>query len=209
MVIRGGLVVFTAYCIGSITFGLVISKLWKSRDPRLEGSGNVGATNVYRVLGKAGGMLTLLSDGGKGFLVVYGGGWYGMSSGLFPSSHGHVLEALVLIAVILGHIFPIWFRWKGGKGVATSAGACLALSVPLALLCAGIWLFVFLAFRYVSLASLVAGLCAPVSALFFLEERLYAYALFFLLLLVIFTHRQNIRRLWRGEEASFRGGGVL
>ena len=192
--------VAAAYLIGSIPFGLLIGKL-NGKDIRKEGSCNIGATNVTRVVGKWWGKLCFLCDFLKGFLPVFavmclypGEGW---------------LIALTALATMLGHIFPVYLGFKGGKGVSTAAGAAMALC-PLAVVIAGaVWVAVFFLSRYVSLASLAAALALPVSAWLLKIFAGFALPLPVGLLLILFAvlafwrHRSNIVRLMNGTESRF------
>jgi glycerol-3-phosphate acyltransferase PlsY len=187
------LVVVLAYLIGSIPFGYLIVRMSGRGDVRHTGSGGTGATNVSRRAGKAAGVLTLVLDAIKGAIAV-----------LIATRAGDSwLVAAAAIAVIVGHIFPVWLGFRGGKGVATALGVFVVLA-PLALLCAGVvFLIVFLLTRYVSLGSMTAvasvplvvsvnGLTSPI----FLSSVAAAA-------LVIFAHRANISRLMNGTEPKF------
>jgi glycerol-3-phosphate acyltransferase PlsY len=187
------LVVVLAYLIGSIPFGYLIVRMSGRGDVRHVGSGGTGATNVSRRAGKAAGVLTLVLDAIKGAIAV-----------LIATRAGDSwLVAAAAIAVIVGHIFPVWLGFRGGKGVATALGVFVVLA-PLALLCAGVvFLIVFLLTRYVSLGSMTAvasvplvvsvnGLTSPI----FLSSVAAAA-------LVIFAHRANILRLMNGTEPKF------
>ncbi|HXQ69191.1 MAG TPA: glycerol-3-phosphate 1-O-acyltransferase PlsY [Pyrinomonadaceae bacterium] len=187
---RSVLVVIAAYVIGSIPFGYLIVRMSGAGDVRETGSGGTGATNVSRRAGKAAGILTLLLDAAKGAIVVVIATW--MSEGWFV--------AAAAIAVIVGHIFPVWLGFRGGKGVATAVGVFFVLA-PFALLCAGI---VFVAVvgltRYVSLASLCAAASIP---LFLWLQKAPLTAALVVALLIIFAHRGNISRLMNGTEPKF------
>ena len=194
-------VVISAYLIGAIPFGLLIGFM-NGKDVRKEGSCNIGATNVTRVVGKWWGKLCFLCDFLKGFLPVFavmrlyrGEGW---------------LIALTALAAMLGHIFPVYLGFKGGKGVSTAAGAALALC-PLAVVIAGaVWAGVFFLSRYVSLASLAAALALPVSAWLLKFLAGFSLPLPIGLLLILFAvltfwrHRSNIARLMNGTESRFQ-----
>lgn len=178
----------SAYLLGSIPFGLLITRLFSLQDPRTHGSQNIGATNVLRSGHKLAAFLTLLFDGLKGSSAV----WIAVI--LAPQL---VYEAGLL--AIIGHIFPLWLGFKGGKGIATALGVILALNWPLALLCLVTWASVMAVTRYSSLASLSAVSVGPVYALVTQDTPL----LYFTVLLACFlfwTHRGNIKRLRQGEE---------
>ena len=193
--------VVSAYLIGAIPFGLLIGFL-NGKDVRKEGSCNIGATNVTRVVGKWWGKLCFLCDFLKGFLPVFA------VMRLYPGQGW--LVALTALAAMLGHVFPVYLGFKGGKGVSTAAGAALALC-PLAVVIAGaVWAGVFFLSRYVSLASLAAALALPVSAWLLKFFAGYALPLPIGLLLILFAvltfwrHRSNIVRLINGTESRFQ-----
>ena len=197
---RSVLVVIAAYVIGSIPFGYLIVRMSGSGDVRETGSGGTGATNVSRRAGKAAGILTLILDAAKGAIAVVIATW--LSEGW--------LVAAAAVAVIVGHVFPVWLGFRGGKGVATAVGVFLVIA-PFALLCAGI---VFVAVvgltRYVSLASLSAAASIP---LFLWLQKVFIQpradikppliAALVVALLIIFAHRGNISRLLNGTEPKF------
>ena len=193
--------VAAAYLIGSIPFGLLIGKL-NGKDIRKEGSCNIGATNVTRVVGKWWGKLCFLCDFLKGLLPALLTLWY------LENGSGW-LTAVVAVAAVLGHVFPIYLGFKGGKGVSTAAGAAMALC-PLAVVIAGaVWAAVFFLSRYVSLASLAAALALPVSAWllgYFQVVRFFPPFGFVMILFAVLTlwrHRSNIVRLMNGTESRF------
>lgn len=183
-----------AYAIGSLSFATVICRLLRLPDPRIQGSGNPGATNVLRIGGKKAGLLTFLGDLLKGSLAVW--------SMLWVEPQPFWVSAAFL-AVVLGHIYPLFFRFRGGKGVAPFLGGVLALSLPLGLLFIGIWASVFYLTRYSSLSSLLAVLGMPLLADLFSAPP-YKGVLWVLTALIVWRHRDNIRRLFRGQEKSFR-----
>ena len=192
--------VAVAYLIGSIPFGLLIGKL-NGKDVRKEGSCNIGATNVTRVVGKWWGKLCFLCDFLKGFLPVF----YVVKQ--YPGDG--LMITLTALAVVLGHVFPVYLGFKGGKGVSTAAGVALALC-PLAVVIAGaVWVLVFLTSRYVSLASLSAAVALPLSAWllhFFTNIKLLLPVGILLIVLAVLTfwrHRSNIVRLMNGTESRF------
>ena len=188
-------VIVAAYLIGSISFAVVVSKLFGLPDPHSYGSGNPGATNVLRTGNRAAAVLTLAGDGIKGFVAVLLANRIG--AGLADAS---LATAGAAVAVFLGHIYPVFHRFAGGKGVATAGGVILALSWQLGLAVFGLWIVVALAFRISSLAALAAAAAAPVLGLYFLGNRSEAWALFPISALLIWRHRANIRKLLAGEE---------
>ncbi len=188
-------VIVGAYLVGSISFAVVVSKLFRLPDPRSYGSGNPGATNVLRTGNKAAAALTLVGDGFKGWLAVWLASRLGASWG-----DASLATAGAALAVLLGHVFPVFHRFAGGKGVATAAGVAFALSWQLGLILAGIWLAVALLSRMASLASLAAAVAAPPIGLYILGNWPEAWALFPIAALLIWRHRGNIRKILAGEE---------
>jgi acyl phosphate:glycerol-3-phosphate acyltransferase len=188
-------VVVGAYLVGSISFAVVVSKLFGLPDPRSYGSGNPGATNVLRSGNKAAAALTLAGDGIKGWFAVWLASRLGASWG-----DASLATAGAALAVFVGHLYPVFHRFAGGKGVATAAGAAMALSWQLGLTLAGVWVVVALLFRMSSLASLVAAVVAPPLALYFIGNWPEAWALFPIALLLVWRHRANIGKILAGQE---------
>jgi glycerol-3-phosphate acyltransferase PlsY len=184
------------YLVGSISFAVVVSKLFGLADPRTFGSKNPGATNVLRSGSKKAAIATLIGDGAKGWLAV----WLAMRFDQ-QLQIGDATIALVAIAVFLGHLWPVFFRFVGGKGVATALGVLLGLNPWLGLATFVTWLAVAFAFRYSSLAALVAALFAPFyyGLLFGFDPQLAA--VFIMCVLLIFRHRNNISNLIAGKES--------
>ncbi|HVH76033.1 MAG TPA: glycerol-3-phosphate 1-O-acyltransferase PlsY [Stellaceae bacterium] len=184
------------YLLGSIPFGWLLTRLSGLGDIRDIGSGNIGATNVLRTGRKGLAALTLLLDLGKGSAAVALAAHWGREPALAAAA-----------AVILGHMFPVWLGFRGGKGVATALGVLLALAWPLALLAALLWLATALLFHYSSLAALVAAAASAGLAAFFVDAK-SALVVAGIAILVILRHHANIRRLLAGEESriSFRKG---
>jgi len=184
------LLIAVAYLLGAIPFGLVFTRWLTGHDPREHGSGNIGATNVSRTGGKSIGLLTLAADIGKGALPV---AWA-------VHTASETVIALVAIAAFMGHIFPIYIGFRGGKGVATMFGVLLPWQPWIAVVAFCMWLMALGAWRYVALASILAGFTLPVSAwlLHASTPCISASSLFCLLILV--RHRSNIRRMMTGEE---------
>lgn len=195
--VADALIVVGGYLVGSIPFGPVLVRLFKGEDIRAQGSGNIGASNVWRVYGKSLGIPVALLDVAKGLGpalagLLAGGEWVGVLAGA---------------AAMLGHARPVWLRFsKGGKTVATAGGVSFALAPVPAALCLAIWAVVFVLFRYASLASLLTAAALPVLCLVLGEPWptvLFATAAF---LAVLLLHRQNIRRLLDGTEPRFSRG---
>ena len=183
------LVAIICYLLGSIPFGLVLTRLTGSGDLRAIGSGNIGATNVLRTGRKGLAAATLLLDGLKGAVAVWIGAW------LLPDS-GALIGG---VAAFIGHCYPIWLRFKGGKGVATMLGIALALSWIVGLIFAGVWLTMLALVRISSVSGMAAALSAPIAAyLLGMDEAPIALAI--MALIVLWRHRSNIARLMRGEE---------
>ena len=195
------------YLCGSIPFGLLIGKMNKI-DIRKHGSGNIGATNVLRTLGKKWGYTCFLCDFAKGLLPVLGTKY--LTEANLPEALVYA-PALALVFTVVGHIFSIFLKFKGGKGIATSAGAIMAIAPYSLLICLVIWFLVFKATGYVSLASIIAACSIPFMS--FLENSLQLHdpisnysigVLFLIALLVTVKHKSNIKRLMEGTESSFK-----
>ncbi|GGG76989.1 glycerol-3-phosphate 1-O-acyltransferase PlsY [Edaphobacter dinghuensis] len=186
-----------AYLLGSIPFGYVLVKIFRKQDIRATGSGNIGATNVARSGAKGLAIATLLLDLGKAFVAVK------IAQHILPGNYDLAVAAAV--AAILGHVFPIWLRFHGGKGVASALGVFLALSWPSALAALAVFVVIFALTRYVSLASIIAAAAFPAFGLYFVPTRtpIVVGGFFFIPLLIIVKHHQNIRRLISGTENRF------
>jgi glycerol-3-phosphate acyltransferase PlsY len=181
------------YLLGSIPFGLLLTHAAGLGDIRKIGSGNIGATNVLRTGNKALALATLLLDGGKGAVAVL------IARHVWPATGGLEMALAAGAGAILGHLYPVWLGFKGGKGVATGLGILLALDWRIGGLACVTWLAVALIFRYSSLSALLAFLLAPVYAWLLAGPRLALFAIL-LAALVWWRHRENIRRLLKGEE---------
>ena len=201
------LMTVAAYLIGSVSFAVVTSKLFGLADPRSYGSKNPCATNVLRSGNKAAALTTLLGDGVKGWLAVWLAERYAQQLGV-ADANATLVVALVAIAVFLGHLWPVFFRFIGGKGVATALGVLVGLNVYLGLGTMVTWLVIAYAFRYSSFASLMAALFAPFyyGLLFGVDEKLLAVAA--MCVLLIYRHRQNITNLLAGKEGRLGGKGA-
>ncbi len=183
------IVAIAAYLLGSVPFGMVMAKLFGLGDLRQIGSGNIGATNVLRTGNKLAAFLTVVFDSGKGAAAVLIARQFG----------GEDVAGLAGLFAMLGHLYPIYLRFQGGKGVATFLGTLLALSFPVGLAACAAWLVVALTFRISSLAALVAAVSAPVFAYVFYHVH-GAILVMLLSALVVFRHSENIKRLLKGTE---------
>lgn len=191
------LVVAAGYVIGSLSFAVIVSKCYGMADPRTYGSGNPGATNVLRSGKKQAAALTLLGDALKGSVAVWLAKWLQAPLGLDPAA-----IALVAVTALVGHMWPVFFNFKGGKGVATALGVLLALSWPTALVCAAVWLIMAFGFKVSSLAALTATVISPVAAFFFMPYASWAWATAAIALLVLYRHKSNIQNLLAGKEGK-------
>ena len=184
-----------AYFLGSISFAVIVSRLFGLPDPRTYGSNNPGATNVMRSGNKLAAALTLLGDALKGWLAV------AMALRAAPIlGLGAVHVALAALFVFLGHLFPAFYQFKGGKGVATALGVLLALDWRVGCSAAALWLIVFALTRTSSIAALIATAATPLVAFYFLGEDLISGVILLIALLVIWRHKENIIRLISGRE---------
>ena len=191
------LAIIAAYLIGSLSFAVIVSKYYGMDDPRTYGSRNPGATNVLRSGKKKAAALTLLGDALKGLVAVILARCLQDALNLSDAT-----IALVAIAALVGHMWPIFFNFKGGKGVATALGVLLALSPATALLCALIWLVMAFGFKVSSLAALVATVCAPIFAFFMMPHASWAWVTVFIAALVLYRHKSNIQNLLQGKESK-------
>ena len=188
-------VVLPAYLLGSISFGVLASRVFHLPDPRTYGSKNPGATNVLRSGRKAAAAFTLLGDAGKGWLAVAMAQYFAPTLKL-----GNDAIAVAALAVFLGHLFPIFLRFKGGKGVATALGILFAFHLGIGLLAVATWIAVAGIWRFSSLAALVAAALAPFYTLFFLGFEARTVAVLLMSLLLIWRHKSNIASLAAGRE---------
>lgn len=185
-----------AYLIGSISFAVIVSKMFSLADPRTYGSKNPGATNVLRSGNKKAAMVTLLGDCLKGWLAVWLAKQFGPGFGI-----GDEGIALVAIAVFLGHLWPVFFRFVGGKGVATALGVLLGLNVWLGVATLATWLIVAYAFRYSSLAALIASVFAPFYYGLLFGTDVILLSVLAMSGLLVYRHRNNIGKLISGKES--------
>jgi glycerol-3-phosphate acyltransferase PlsY len=183
-----------SYLLGSISSAIIICKICNLPDPRTEGSKNPGATNVLRMGGKVAAALVLIFDGLKGALPVFLAHYYGYN--LFDST-------LILLFAFLGHVFPVYYRFKGGKGVATYLGGLIAINFFVGLTFAIIWLIVAKVIKVSSIAALTATVLSPIYFYLITTHDVKATVVIFLVnLFIYFTHRENIRRIMNGEEGA-------
>jgi glycerol-3-phosphate acyltransferase PlsY len=185
-----------AYLIGSLSFAVIVSKAFGLPDPHTYGSGNPGATNVLRTGNTLAAALTLVGDGAKGWLAVFLAQAFAWRFGV-----GDLGIAAVALAVFVGHLWPVFFRFQGGKGVATAAGILLALDWRVGLGTLATWLIIAFFFRYSSLAALVAAVFAPFFTALVLGFDVYAAAVLAIAVLLVWRHAENIRKLLAGKES--------
>jgi acyl phosphate:glycerol-3-phosphate acyltransferase len=183
------------YLLGSVPFGLILTNLFGEGNLRSIGSGNIGATNVLRTGNKGLAAATLLLDGAKGFLAV----WLAWRLFAIPGSLAGLGAPLAALGAVLGHCFPVWLKFKGGKGVATTLGVSLGLGWPIGLVYAAVWLAVLAAIRISSVAGMAAVVAAPMAAIFLRHQELVP-VLGLIASLVIWLHRENIARIRAGTE---------
>jgi len=188
--------IILAYFIGSISFGILLSKIFKIQDPRSFGSKNPGATNVMRSGKKFVALLTLLGDMLKGTLVVLIAKYY------LNFNDDQVL--LIAAVVFIGHLFPVYYQFKGGKGVATALGVLLAIDSNIAILVLLIWLIVFLVSRISSLSAITAALCLPLITFFMHIDQNFLWLSLFLSMFLIYRHKENIKNLLEKKESNFK-----
>ena len=189
--------VIAAYLIGSLSFAVIVSKYYGMDDPRTYGSGNPGATNVLRSGKKKAAALTLLGDALKGLVAVV------LTRCLQDALNlSDITIAAVAVAALVGHMWPLFFGFKGGKGVATALGVLLALSPATALVCAAIWLVMAFGFKVSSLAALAATVAAPLVAFWLMPYPSWAWATVVIAVLVLYRHKSNIQNLLQGKEGK-------
>jgi glycerol-3-phosphate acyltransferase PlsY len=194
-----------AYLLGSIPFGLILVRVFRKQDIRQQGSGNIGATNVIRSGGKGLGAATFLLDAAKGYLAVLLAWQVGLHvhQTQFQTQN---LAATAAVCALVGHVYPLWLGFKGGKGVATGFGVFLGITATAALVALATFIVIFALSRYVSLASIIAAIAFPVAAFLIPHEALTPFMIAVVILLpliVIAKHHANIRRLLAGTEYRF------
>ena len=190
------LIILFAYLVGSISSGIIVSRFFNLPDPRTIGSKNPGATNVMRSGNKKAAIFTLLGDLLKAIFVLAIVEHLGFED---------LIVVCVALAVLIGHIYPIFYKFRGGKGVATAIGILIALNFKLALIVLSIWLIVFGIWRYSSLAAIVAAISAPFFGIFiFGDQALYCMAYSLITIIILFKHQANIKKLLSGTELKFK-----
>ena len=184
------LIIFFSYLVGSIPFGYILTKFFLKKDIREIGSGNIGATNALRTGNKIIGYSTLALDISKAILPL-----------IFININFPEYIFVSSLCIFLGHVFPAWLKFKGGKGVATYLGILFCINITFGFIFSVTWLLIFFVFKYSSLSSLLASLTIPVYILLFLEsENIFFFLIMFIL--IFFTHRENIKRLINKEESK-------
>ncbi|HCX0009122.1 TPA: glycerol-3-phosphate 1-O-acyltransferase PlsY [Staphylococcus aureus] len=191
-----------SYLIGAFPSGFVIGKLFFKKDIRQFGSGNTGATNSFRVLGRPAGFLVTFLDIFKGFITVFFPLWLPVHAG-GPISTFFTNGLIVGLFAILGHVYPVYLKFQGGKAVATSAGVVLGVNPILLLILAIIFFIVLKIFKYVSLASIVAAICCVIGSLI-IQDYILLVVSFLVSIILIIRHRSNIARIFRGEEPKIK-----
>ena len=181
-----------SYLLGSIPFGLIITKIFLGKDIRKVGSGNIGTTNVLRTGKKSLAAATLLFDVLKGYFSI-----------IITYNYFNDLIYLSALICFIGHIFPIWLKFKGGKGVATYLGVILGISLNLGIVFGVTWIIIALIFRYSSLSSILGSMSVWIYSIFFANE-MQSYFLFFLFVIIFFTHKENIIRLKNSKETKIK-----
>ncbi|WP_370579926.1 glycerol-3-phosphate 1-O-acyltransferase PlsY [Snodgrassella alvi] len=191
------LAIIGAYLLGSLSFAVIVSRCMGMPDPHSYGSGNPGATNVLRTGKKSAAALTLLGDALKGWLAV----WLAKHYQTIWQLDSNTI-AIIAVVVLIGHMWPVFFKFKGGKGVATALGVLLALSWPTALICAAVWLIMAFGFKVSSLAALIATLISPFAAWWFMPQLSWVIAVIVIDILVLYRHKSNIKNLSSGREGK-------
>ena len=192
--------ILIAYLVGSLSFAVIVSRAFGLPDPHSYGSGNPGATNVLRTGRKSAALLTLIGDGAKGWVAVFLARQLAFQYGVDEAG-----IAGVALAAFIGHLYPVFFGFRGGKGVATALGVLLAINPWLGLGTLGTWIVIAVFFRISSLAALIAAVFAPLYDLWLSGPRLMTLAVAAMSVFLIWRHEANIRRLLRGEEGRIGG----
>ena len=195
-----GSIFLFGYFLGSIPFGLILTKISGLGDIRKIGSGNIGATNVLRTGNKKIALLTLLLDGGKGAIAIYLVTLF--LQNIFKNDFNKIefYQCTVAVSSVLGHCFPIWLKFKGGKGVATGFGVILSLNLYIGIVALLLWVFVAKVFKISSISALIAFLLIPVLMFYYETEYIYLLSSFIISLICFIQHRENIKRLINRNE---------
>ena len=183
-------IIIISYLFGSVPFGLILTKIFIGKDIRKIGSGNIGATNVLRSGNKLIGYLTLALDILKAVVPI-----------LFVNFYYNDQLYLASLSVFIGHVFPVWLKFKGGKGVATYIGILFCLNYLSGIIFCVTWLLIFFIFKYSSLSSIVSSFCIPIFQYFFISAPFY-YFYFIMFIMIFYTHRENIKRLINKTESK-------
>ena len=183
-------IIIVSYLFGSIPFGLILTKIFIGKDIRKIGSGNIGATNVLRSGNKFIGYLTLVLDILKAVVPI-----------LFINFYYNDQLYLASLSVFIGHVFPVWLKFKGGKGVATYVGILFCLNYLSGIIFCVTWLLIFFIFKYSSLSSIISSFCIPIFLYFFISDPLF-YLYFIMFIIIFYTHRENIKRLINKTESK-------
>ena len=183
------IIAITSYLIGSIPFGFILTKIFLKKDIRDIGSGNTGATNVLRTGNKSLGYVTLFLDVIKAVIPV-----------IYVKLNYPDYIFIASLCTFLGHVFPIWLKFKGGKGVATYVGILFSINLTIGFVFIGVWFFTFLISKYSSLSSLIGSLSVPIYLFFFTSQNLVFFSIMFIL--IIYTHKENIKRLKNKDESK-------
>ena len=191
-----------SYFIGSIPFGLILTNSWGYGDIRKIGSGNIGATNVLRTGNKKIALLTLILDGTKGGLAIYVVSISPSFIEFHLTNNINLFQSLVAVSAVIGHCFPIWLNFKGGKGVATGFGTIIFLNMYVGVIALLIWVSIAKLFRISSLSALISYLFIPISMFFFTSEKSFFIASVLISSICYLQHRENIKRLLNGSEAK-------
>ena len=184
------IIIFTSYFLGSIPFGFLLTKIFLKKDIRNVGSGNIGATNVLRTGNKLVGYGTLILDIAKAVIPL-----------IFVKIYYIEYLYIASLSVFLGHVFPIWLKFKGGKGVASYVGILCCLNIYLGISFGIVWLITFLIFKYSSLSSLLGSFSIPIISYFVLKEEIFFFFII-MFVLIFYTHRENIKRLLNSSESK-------
>ena len=184
------IIIFTSYFLGSIPFGFLLTKIFLKKDIRNVGSGNIGATNVLRTGNKLVGYGTLILDIAKAVIPL-----------IFVKIYYIEYLYIASLSVFLGHVFPIWLKFKGGKGVASYVGILCCLNIYLGISFGIVWLITFLIFKYSSLSSLLGSFSIPIISYFVLKEEVFFFFII-MFVLIFYTHRENIKRLLNSSESK-------